>query len=460
MDVLRCDKPYNIDEARKKKGLPRRRRKDSRTTAYELTIRVPAEYGQYFDDKKKLTRVVYVLNKKDDLQRQKTDFENEMNAKLGSALAGLLNRESVASSLRADTLLGDYIDRYRELRSFGAIRKSTMENEENFARYVKASIGTIPIKDLTSADVEKCILEVPLLSEKWAKERKELREKNRRTGNISTGHRKLKPLGPIIVAGPDRQYKVLKFIREVLNDAIDRELLEKNVAKAKFLSKNFKKSKPLIDPLLEDDAARLLKEIKLLPVGFFKVATLLLFCTGMRPEEMLAVSPGSFQLSENSEVRIVKALEHGTTNITDYAKSDSAYRTVGIDSYTAEEVKKWIAMKTELVIELGFKPSSNMPLISEHDRPMSYEGFKKRWDQFIKKIGFEGVRPYALRHTFATLNLARGENIKTISYLMGHANPSYTLDLYIGYVPSTAVDLANRYMNVLDEFDDDHKCIL
>ena len=34
MKKLRCDKPYDIDEARKKKGLPRRRRKDSRTTAY------------------------------------------------------------------------------------------------------------------------------------------------------------------------------------------------------------------------------------------------------------------------------------------------------------------------------------------------------------------------------------------------------------------------------------------
>lgn len=31
-----------VDEQRLKKGLPRRRRKDSRTTAYELTIRVPS----------------------------------------------------------------------------------------------------------------------------------------------------------------------------------------------------------------------------------------------------------------------------------------------------------------------------------------------------------------------------------------------------------------------------------
>ena len=41
---LKCDKPYDIDEVRKKKGLPRRKRSDSRTTAYELTIRIPEEY--------------------------------------------------------------------------------------------------------------------------------------------------------------------------------------------------------------------------------------------------------------------------------------------------------------------------------------------------------------------------------------------------------------------------------
>lgn len=49
---LKCDKPYDIDEARKKKGLPRRKRSDSRTTAYELTIRIPEEYRTYFDNKK------------------------------------------------------------------------------------------------------------------------------------------------------------------------------------------------------------------------------------------------------------------------------------------------------------------------------------------------------------------------------------------------------------------------
>ena len=81
-----------------------------------------------------------------------------------------------------------------------------------------------------------------------------------------------------------------------------------------------------------------------------------------------------------------------------------------IDAYTAGEVKAWIDTKS---------------------------------------AGFEGIRPYALRHTFATLNLANGENIKTVSVLMGHASSAYTLDLYAGYVPNTGIGIGSRYMSFL-----------
>ena len=42
--TLKCDKPVDLDEARKAKGLPRRKRDDPKATAYELRIRVPAEF--------------------------------------------------------------------------------------------------------------------------------------------------------------------------------------------------------------------------------------------------------------------------------------------------------------------------------------------------------------------------------------------------------------------------------
>ena len=98
---------------------------------------------------------------------------------------------------------------------------------------------------------------------------------------------------------------------------------------------------------------------------------------------------------------------------------------------------------------MGIRPGPSTPLVGELDKPLTYNVLKKQWQRFVEKVGFEGVRPYALRHTFATINLARGENIKTLSVLMGHESPSYTLDLYAGYVPNTAMGIGSRYIDYI-----------
>ena len=116
-------------------------------------------------------------------------------------------------------------------------------------------------------------------------------------------------------------------------------------------------------------------------------------------------------------------------------KSSHSNRTVPIDSYTAGAIQEWIAVKRGMLRDQCILPKNDLPLIFNHNNPSTYDGFTKKWRKIADKIGLEGVRFYALRHTFATLNLARGENIKTISQIMGHANASYTLDLYVGYVP-------------------------
>ena len=226
--------------------------------------------------------------------------------------------------------------------------------------------------------------------------------------------------------------------------------MQKNVAKARFLSKNFKKSRPLIDPLMEEDAARFLHEVKALPLSPFKVACLALFSSGMRPEEALALKMGGVNVGGVPSARITGSLEHGTAEIVEYTKSDSSYRTVPIDDYTSREIGRWIEEKSRRLRAMGIRPGPSTPLVGELDKPLTYNVFKKQWQRFVEKVGFEGVRPYALRHTFATINLARGENIKTISVILGHASPSYTLDLYVGYIPSTSRELSNRYVSRLE----------
>ena len=126
-------------------------------------------------------------------------------------------------------------------------------------------------------------------------------------------------------------------------------------------------------------------------------------------------------------------------------------RTVPLDRYTASVVEAWIEEKRRSLDEMGLVLRSSTPLLGETGNPWSYNSFKKRWNAFVRKAGFAGTRPYALRHTFATINLARGGGgaIKTVSVLLGHADASYTLDLYVGFIPATTRGLANRYVGRL-----------
>lgn len=418
--TLKCDKPVDLDEARKAKGLPRRKRDDPKATAYELRIRVPTEF-QGVMGRKKLSRTVFARNKREELRARIAEFEEDANRMLEDRTTGVGIGAQDVSPLSPATPFGEYVERYIALRSNGAIGRQTLANERRYAEYLREVIGLIPLRDLTAMDVERCLLQVPEISRRWANERVEEWKRKREQAVREGNRRKKKPLGSPRVAGPDMQHKILKFCREILNDALDRELVQKNVAKARFLSKNFKKSRPLIDPLMEEDAARFLHEVKALPLSPFKVACLALFSSGMRPEEALALKMGGVNVGGVPSARITGSLEHGTAEIVEYTKSDSSYRTVPIDDYTSREIGRWIEEKSRRLRAMGIRPGPSTPLVGELDKPLTYNVFKKQWQRFVEKVGFEGVRPYALRHTFATINLARGENIKTISVILGHA---------------------------------------
>ena len=56
----------------------------------------------------------------------------------------------------------------------------------------------------------------------------------------------------------------------------------------------------------------------------------------------------------------------------------------------------------------------------------TYECFKL----LVHKIGIDKTRFHDLRHTFATLSIQNGDDIKTVSQNLGHATVAFTLDVY------------------------------
>ncbi len=70
----------------------------------------------------------------------------------------------------------------------------------------------------------------------------------------------------------------------------------------------------------------------------------------------------------------------------------------------------------------------------------TYEDFKL----ICKKLGIPATRFHDLRHTFATLSLQNGDDVKTVQENLGHATPSFTLSVYAHATERMKQASANR----------------
>jgi integrase len=69
--------------------------------------------------------------------------------------------------------------------------------------------------------------------------------------------------------------------------------------------------------------------------------------------------------------------------------------------------------------------------------------------KFIKRSGLPEVTLHSLRHTHATLLIADGTDIVTVSKRLGHANTSVTLDVYAHAIASRDRLAADRIDQLL-----------
>ena len=68
---------------------------------------------------------------------------------------------------------------------------------------------------------------------------------------------------------------------------------------------------------------------------------------------------------------------------------------------------------------------------------------------FIKKNGFPKVTLHSLRHSNATLMIAEGVDICTVSQRLGHADTSTTLNIYAHALKSRDIEAADKLDSAL-----------
>ena len=81
--------------------------------------------------------------------------------------------------------------------------------------------------------------------------------------------------------------------------------------------------------------------------------------------------------------------------------------------------------------------------------PMSQDSVLHMLHRVLKRAGLPRVRFHDLWHTFATLALQNGVDIKTVSGMLGHFSAGFTLDTYAHVTSAAQRQAAQTMGNVL-----------
>lgn len=65
------------------------------------------------------------------------------------------------------------------------------------------------------------------------------------------------------------------------------------------------------------------------------------------------------------------------------------------------------------------------------------------------RAGVPRIRFHDLRHSFATLSLEQGMDIKTVSHMLGHTDAGFTMNTYMHVTDSMQENVANTMENLL-----------
>ena len=157
-----------------------------------------------------------------------------------------------------------------------------------------------------------------------------------------------------------------------------------------------------------------------------KVGLLLQMQLGLRIGEVCGLQWGDFDLSAGvltirRTVSRIYCRDGHTKVLTQTTKTRSSGREIPIP-------QKLLSLLRRLRGDAG---EETWFLSGSTEKPVEPRCYRKSVQLYLRQAAVRKVHPHALRHTFATTCLQAGCDIKTLSELLGHADPNITLRRYV-----------------------------
>jgi integrase len=143
--------------------------------------------------------------------------------------------------------------------------------------------------------------------------------------------------------------------------------------------------------------------------------------TGMRRGELLALQWEDVDF-ERSEIRICRQVNRVDGKlVVSEPKTKGSVRTVCLP----KPIMNMLKIYEQTAVGKWLFPSPNEP-----DTPRDPASVRKALSRILKHAGCKHVRFHDLRHTFATLSLENGVDIKTVAEILGHSTVETALNTY------------------------------
>ena len=159
----------------------------------------------------------------------------------------------------------------------------------------------------------------------------------------------------------------------------------------------------------------------------------LMWATGLRIGEVLALRLDSIDTSEPDVWRVVVPCEDGCKTgarvVPFLAIKD------GTASDTRVELERWLARRF---------PSGDRLFNTSSGEALTYPGFRRSLENYGTRAGMH-VTAHMFRHTYATRLMQKGVDIATVSALLGHSDPSVTSSTYLHSNDARLVEVVRLY---------------
>lgn len=244
----------------------------------------------------------------------------------------------------------------------------------------------------------------------------------------------------------------LRVLTRALNFAVDWRYIDRNPASARSRSakrRRPQKPKKQIAFLTIEQAQALQQGLS----GHADAGLILLALTsGMRPGEILGLHWRDVDF-QSSRVTVHTALrrtklrkgEAGDRVVLGSTKNDGSQRTIELSDITMAALEAHRERQREQRQVAGSRwQNRGLVFTTGHGSPLDISNVLHRFQAVCRELGLPKLRFYDLRHTHASLLIARGLHAKVISERLGHASIKLTMDTYGHLFPGADREAASH----------------